>query len=217
MPSIDTLITFTLAAFIMNISPGPSNLYVLARSISQGIKGGLVATAGLAVGSLVHLLATILGLSAVLRYSPNLYLLIKVLGALYLIYLGVSYWRSSAKKDDLEVKKSHKKSLFKIFRESVIVEVTNPKTALFFLAFLPQFVSPESGAVTSQLLVLGLIVTISAIPCDVLVTVFSNKMANSIRNNPKAQTIQERVSGSILLGLGSFIVADEVIHKFDTP
>jgi threonine/homoserine/homoserine lactone efflux protein len=213
MPSIDTLVTFTVAALVMNISPGPSNLYVLARSISQGVQGGLVATAGLAVGSLVHLVATVLGLSAVLRYSPNLYLLIKILGALYLVYLGVSYWRNRSSGANSDIQKSQQKPLWKVFWESVLVEVTNPKTALFFLALLPQFVSPESGSVSTQLLILGAIVTISAIPCDVLVTLFSSRMSSTIKNNPKAQVIQERVSGSILLGLGAFIIGDEVAEK----
>lgn len=211
MPSIEILIAFTLAALLMNISPGPSNLYVMARSIAQGNQGGIVATLGLAVGSLVHVAATVLGLSAIFKHSPMLYTIIKLLGAAYLLYLGYSYWKTSNEKHpEAKVERTKAKPLEKVFYESVIVEVTNPKTALFFLAFLPQFVVLESGPVATQLFIFGIIVTISAIPCDILVALFSSKVANWLVKNEKAQVIQERVSGSILLGMSAYIIADEV-------
>lgn len=96
-----------------------------------------------------------------------------------------------------------------VFKESVIVEVTNPKTALFFIALLPQFVTPESGSIAMQLLALGIIVTISALPCDILVAVSSSKVANWLVKNERAQEIQEKVSGSILFGMGAYIAFDE--------
>jgi threonine/homoserine/homoserine lactone efflux protein len=94
MPSAETLIAFTLAAVLMNLSPGPSNLYVMARTISCGIRGGFAAVAGLALGSLVHVVATVLGLSALFVYSPLAYEVVKISAALYLIYLGVRYFIS---------------------------------------------------------------------------------------------------------------------------
>ncbi|MCB0340314.1 MAG: LysE family translocator [Bdellovibrionales bacterium] len=209
MPSIEILLTFTAAALLMNISPGPSNLYVMARAIAQGVEGGIVAAIGLAVGSMVHVLATVLGLSAIFNHSPTFYTMIKLAGAAYLIYLGINYWKSKSLSTSQSVKKTREKPLLTVFKESIIVEVTNPKTALFFLALLPQFVVPESGSVSQQLLVLGIIVTVSALPCDVLVAVSSSKVANWLINNERAQQIQERVSGSILLGMGAYIVADE--------
>ena len=105
--------------------------------------------------------------------------------------------------------KTRQKPLFTVFRESIIVEVTNPKTALFFIALLPQFVVPESGPVSQQLLVFGLIVMISALPCDVLVAISSSKASDWLIKHKRAQQVQERVSGSILLGMGAYIVADE--------
>jgi threonine/homoserine/homoserine lactone efflux protein len=94
MPSTEVLIAFTAAALLMNISPGPSNLYVMARAIAQGTQGGIVAAIGLAVGSLVHVVATALGLSAIFAHSPTLYTIVKLTGAAYLVYLGITYWKS---------------------------------------------------------------------------------------------------------------------------
>ena len=210
MPSTEILIAFTVAALIMNISPGPSNLYVVARAIAQGTKAGVVAAMGLAVGSMVHVIATVLGLSVVFSQFPALYTTVKLVGAAYLIYLGVSYWKTKRSDADISVKPMKAKPLSSVFKESIIVEVTNPKTALFFIALLPQFVVPESGPVALQLLILGIIVTLSALPCDMLVAFSSSKASDWLLKNERAQIIQERISGSILFGLGAFIVADEV-------
>ncbi len=210
MPSIEVLIGFTAAAVIMNLSPGPSNLYVMARAVAQGARGGLVAAAGLAVGSLVHVFAAVFGLAAVFKYSPLAYTVFKLVGAGYLIYLGVSYWRAGPAAVE-NAERLPAKSLGTVFRESVIVEATNPKTALFFLALLPQFVDPAAGPVAPQFLLLGLIVTVSAIPCDVLVAVAAARVSQWLIRHEQAQVIQERVSGSILLGLGGYIVAAEAV------
>jgi threonine/homoserine/homoserine lactone efflux protein len=187
MPSAEVLIAFTLAALLLNISPGPSNLYVMARAIAQGTKGGIVAAMGLAVGSMVHVVATVLGLSAIFSHSPTLYTTIKLAGAAYLIYLGISYWKSKTSGGSEGIRQTRKKPLFAVFKESIIVEVTNPKTALFFIALLPQFVVPESGAVSQQLLIFGIIVTVSGLPCDVLIAVSSSKVSNWLVKHERAQ------------------------------
>ena len=210
MPSTEVLFAFTLAALMMNISPGPSNLYVMARAIAQGTRGGIIAALGLAAGSLVHVVAAVFGLSAVFEHSPALYTVVKLLGAGYLLYLGFSYWRAAAGESDNQLSRLKPKALSAVFTESMVVEVTNPKTALFFIALLPQFVVPESGPVSQQLLILGIIVTVSALPCDVLVAVSSSKVSAWLLQNQQAQRIQERVSGSILMAMGTYIVADEV-------
>ncbi|WP_438463223.1 LysE family translocator [Marinomonas sp. PE14-40] len=214
MPSIEILLAFTLTSLLMSLSPGPSNLYVMARSIAQGVQGGLVAAAGLGVGSLIHVAAAVLGLSVLFSHSPTLYMMVKLIGALYLIYLGVNYWRahSGSGSDDeaLPVKKTKSMPLKKVFIQSIIVEVTNPKTALFFIALLPQFVVPESGPIALQLFVLGMIAALTALPCDILVAVSSSKVASWLLKHKNAQVIQDKVSGSILLGMGSFIAVGEV-------
>lgn len=222
MPSIETLIAFTIAAFIMNLSPGPSNLYVMARTLEQGVRGGIAAVAGLAAGSLVHVVATVLGLSAIFAYSPSAYTGLKIVGAAYLIYLGLSNFRKKASDDAalLEGIESNPQTILKsspkIFRESVLVEVTNPKTALFFIALLPQFVNPEAGPTAPQFLLLGLIVTLSAIPCDVFVTLFTHKASALIKENPKLQLWQDRVSGTILTGLGVYVLFSDFFGTENT-
>lgn len=213
MPSIEVLIAFTGAALLMNISPGPSNLYVMARAIAQGTQGGIIAALGLAAGSLVHVVATALGLSAIFAHSPTLYMIIKLMGAAYLMYLGITYWKSKGSGGNEKGKRPKKKPLLSVFQQSVIVEVTNPKTALFFIALLPQFVVPESGPVSQQLLTLGIIVTISALPCDIFVAVSSSKISNWLLKHERAQQIQDRLSGSILFAMGAYIVSDQVISS----
>lgn len=210
MPSTEVLITFTLAALLLSLAPGPSNFYVMARAIAQGAAGGAVAALGLAAGSLVHVLAAVWGLSAVFSHSPGLYLAIKLAGAAYLVYLGLRYLREAAPAPAQAPAGPRHKPLGSVFRESVIIEVTNPKTALFFIAFLPQFVVPESGSVGQQLLVLGLIVTVSALPCDLLIAFCASKLTRWLNRHQRAQVLQEQVSGGILLSLGAYIAGDEL-------
>lgn len=214
MPSAEALITFTIAAFIMNLSPGPSNFYIMARTLAQGIRSGLAAVAGLAVGGLIHVVAAVLGLSALFAYSPLAYTVLKIVGAGYLIYLGVSAWRAANAGTDVaefheESEQRGEMKYRRIFQESVLVEVTNPKTALFFLALLPQFVVPQAGPAAPQFLLLGLIVTLSAIPCDLFVTFFASRAATVINGNPAIQSWQDRVSGTILISLGTYVLLSD--------
>jgi len=136
----------------------------------------MVAAFGLATGGLVHVLAAVLGLSVLLTTMPVLYTGVKLVGAAYLIWLGISSWRKHDAVNPAGTR-SGLKSLGRIYRESIIVEITNPKTALFFIALLPQFVDPALGPVSWQLLVLGVVITLTAIPCDLLVALFSSKAA----------------------------------------
>src|ERR1700742_307788 len=149
MPTIQTLLLFTAAAFAMNISPGPSNLYVMSRSLAQGTSAGLVAAGGLATGSLFHVTVTSLGLAVILKYSPLAFTAMKLGGAGYLIFLGgrMLLAKSAPLAPDARLPK---KPLGRIFRESAVVEILNPKTALFFLAFLPQFADPKVGPLAPQ-------------------------------------------------------------------
>lgn len=204
MPSLETLLIFTAAALVMNLSPGPSNFYVLSRSVAQGTPAGLVATAGLAAGSLVHVTAAALGLSAIFLYSPVAYGILKLAGACYLIYLGLACWFSLQPMPDCRSAPTATPRR-KIFRESVLVEVLNPKTALFFLAFLPQFADVEAGPLAPQILLLGMIVTLSGLPCDGAVAALSGRAGRILSASSLAQRLLNWVSGSILIGLGAFL------------
>jgi len=202
MPSLETLLVFTLAAMAMNLSPGPSNFYVLSRSVGQGAGAGVLAASGLAIGGLAHVLAATLGLSLLFEAAPLLYTTFKFVGAGYLIYLGV---RTFLTKVDPDVAvATDRRTGARILKESILVEVLNPKTALFFIAFLPQFVDP-SKPVTPQFLVLGVIVTLTAIPCDIVVAVGAGKVARWLRDNLGIQRLRNRVSGGILVGLGAYV------------
>lgn len=216
MPTFETLVAFSFAAFLLSISPGPSNLYVMARSIHQGFIGGAAAAGGMAVGSFIYVILSALGLAAIFTYAPLAYTLLKVFGAIYLIYLGISYLRAPAidttmPEADSTTQTTKHPSLLKIFNQSIVVELTNPKTALFFLAFLPQFVSAEQGNVTLQFIVLGVIYAIIALLCDLFVAGMSGKLGGWLRNNPKFINYQDKISGSLLMGLGSYIGIQEVV------
>lgn len=192
----------------MNISPGPSNLYVMSRSLSQGTRAGLVAAIGLATGSLFHVTATALGLSVVLRYSPTLYAAVKLAGAGYLIFLGLRLLLTKGAALAAAPSGNHR-SHGRIFRESIVVEILNPKTALFFLAFLPQFADPGAGPLAPQLLLLGAIVTLTAIPCDVVVALAAGAAARTLARRPLYGRLQTWLSGSILVSLGAYVAASE--------
>lgn len=208
MPSWETLVLFTAAAVVMNLSPGPSNLYVMARSVAQGPGAGMLAAAGLAVGSLVHVAAAAIGLSALFLASAEAYAALKWIGAGYLVWLGIQHWRAARRSPD-PVSAVPPKPSARIFRESVLVEVLNPKTALFFLALLPQFVDPSAGPIVPQTLLLGLIVTVTALPCDALLAFASGAVARRLARSPWLAQWQERVSGTVLIGLGAWVAASE--------
>lgn len=208
MPSLETLIIFAVAAAMMNISPGPSNLYVMSRSLAQGPRAGLIATAGLATGSLFHVGVTALGLAAILQYSPTFYSAVKLGGAAYLAFLGLRLLLSKASDVAATAAVGHRRHL-RIFRESILVEMLNPKTALFFLAFLPQFADPPAGPLAPQLLVLGAIVTLTAIPCDAFVALAAGAAARAMARRLLYRRLQNWLSGSVLVGLGAYVAASE--------
>jgi len=204
MPSIEILSIFFTAVLIMHLSPGPSNLYVMSVSISHGGNSGAIAALGLAVGGLVHILAATLGLSALFAYYPSAYTAMKLVGAAYLIYLGLNYAlgnHSITLQKDEALKKTHGR----IFRESALVEITNPKVALFFMVFLPQFVDNSAGNPALQIFGLGMIVMITALPIDFFVAYGSSGISKWLLENTGIQKIQARISGGILICLGGYM------------
>src|SRR5215470_9935024 len=175
MPSVTHLAIFALAALAMNAAPGPSNLYVLSRSLAQGAAAGLVSALGLALGNLFHVALAVAGLAALLRYVPAAYDAIRLAGAAYLIYLGIRLLRG--RDAGAEPAALQRRPLGRVLFDAALVELLNPKTALFFLAFLPQFVEPAAGPAGPQFLLLGLIVTLTALPCDSLVAPAGARLA----------------------------------------
>lgn len=204
MPSIDTLLIFTGVALAMNISPGPSNLYVMSRSIAQGPGAGVVSAVGLATGGLVHVVAAAFGLSVIFQASATAYALLQLAGAAYLVWLGIGFLRKRPPTALAPEQVPHRSRL-RIIRESALVEILNPKTALFFLALLPQFIDTAAGPIVPQVLLLGLIVTVTAIPCDLLVAFASGSLAKALQRRPVYGRIQDWLAGSVLVALGVWV------------
>jgi threonine/homoserine/homoserine lactone efflux protein len=200
MPDLGALGLFVVAAMVLAVTPGPAVLYIVTRSISQGRAAGVVSCLGVAVGGLVHVLAAALGLSAVLAASALAFDVVKYAGAAYLVYLGV---RKLTQAPAATVEDAGgRRSLLRVFRDGVVVNVLNPKTALFFLAFLPQFVVPSRGDVPLQCAFLGSLFILIAFSTDTTWALLASGAGAWLRRHPRFVTTERYVSGSVYLGLG---------------
>jgi threonine/homoserine/homoserine lactone efflux protein len=199
------LAVFVGAAFVMNASPGPSNLYVLSRTMAGGRAAGLASVAGLALGALGHTLLVAFGLAALLAAVPAIYVAIRIVGALYLLWLGIRILMDRGGSATAAVV-AKPRGLARVIGQAVLVELTNPKTALFFLAFLPQFV-PADRAHPGAFVVLGAIVILTAIPLDLAVALAAGAMQRRFLANPALAGVQAWLSGLVLVGLGLFVLA----------
>src|SRR5580700_7019640 len=164
IPNATSIGVFSVAAILLLLTPGPAVLYIVARSVEQGRIAGLASVCGIATGTLVHVLAAALGLSALLASSALAFAVVKYAGAVYLIYIGVRRLkRADAPAAQINLPR---RSLGRLYRDGFVVNLLNPKTALFFLAFLPQFVDPSRGAVAFQIAFLGLLFTLMGLTSD---------------------------------------------------
>jgi threonine/homoserine/homoserine lactone efflux protein len=197
----NTLAVFAAAALALAVVPGPAVLYIVARSVDQGRFAGLVSALGICVGSLVHVTAATIGLSSLLASSATAFTVVKYAGAAYLILLGIH--RLLTREEVAEVAARPPRALRKIFRDGVIVNVLNPKTALFFLAFLPQFVDPDQGATTLQILVLGLVFTVIALSSDSLWALAAGTAGGLLRRSRWYLGVKRWVTGTVLVALGA--------------
>ncbi|GGF79195.1 LysE family translocator [Alteromonas lipolytica] len=201
----DTLLAFVFATLIISLSPGPSNLYILACTLGSGRSGGTAAALGMAIGSSSYAIATAFGLAALILYVPVIFTLIKVLGALYLIYLGVNALRFATAP---HLRKPVQATTRQIVSRSLLVELSNPKTALFFIAFLPQFTHATGDMLVNDLLVLGLLFSGIALCCDLLVVQLSHQLGRWMAKSPRVAVRQEQLVGLIFLGLGATLLFD---------
>ena len=195
-----TLILFIAAAGALLIVPGPAVLYIVTRSIDQGRRAGIVSVLGISVGTMCHIFAAALGVSAILASSALAFDIVKYLGAAYLIYLGVR--KLLSKEDELLLQDIQKQRLARIFRQGVIVNLLNPKVALFFLAFLPQFVNPARGSVPLQMMLLGLILLVMGLFSDSMYALLAGTAGNWLKTNRQFLRAQKYVTGTIYIGLG---------------
>ena len=191
---------FFLASLVLLLVPGPAVLYIVARSADQGRKAGLVSVAGIHLGTTVHLAAAVLGLSAVIAASATAFTVVKLAGATYLLYLGIRTLRSAAPVVS-DAHGSHR-SMRRVFFDGAIVNVLNPKTALFFLAFVPQFVDPAAGDATVQLIILGATFTALSMITDSLLALAAGFLGTWLRAHPIVAARQHWASGLSYIGLG---------------
>lgn len=199
VPNQSSLLLFTSAALLLLVMPGPAVFYIVGRSIALGRRAGLVSVLGIAVGTLVHVTAATVGLSALLLSSATAFATMKYLGAVYLIYLGVQRLRHM----EIEPSRSIEQvKLGRVFGQGVVVNVLNPKAALFFFAFLPQFVDTSRGRTTAQILFLGLLFTVMGVVSDSVWALFAGSVAERLRVNLRWNRAQRVISGGILISLG---------------
>ncbi|WP_075837095.1 LysE family translocator [Deinococcus marmoris] len=200
MPDLTTLLAFAAATLALVLIPGPSVLYIVARSIQGGRRAGFVSALGVQVGGLVHVLAAAVGISALVLSSALLFSAVKYLGAGYLIYMGIKTLLS--RDTDPELPTLTPRSLGQTFRQGVLVNVLNPKTALFFLAFLPQFVRPDHGSVAVQTLVLGGFFLLLATISDSMFALLAGSVGQKLRGNRVFARRQKYLTGSVYVALG---------------
>jgi threonine/homoserine/homoserine lactone efflux protein len=211
MAGTDVLIAFALATAVFAYFPGPALLYTIAQTLARGRRGGLMAALGIHLGGYAHVLAATLGLSALFQHVPELFLVVKIAGALYLVWLGIGMLRSG---DDFAALPGagpgvSDKSVPRALVDSFIVELLNPKVALFFIAFLPQFVDPAGSLpVWTQFLILGVIVNVAFSSADLIAVLFTSALAGRLKRSGRALRVARRVGGALLIGLGARLALD---------
>jgi threonine/homoserine/homoserine lactone efflux protein len=201
MLTLEQFSGFLVAALLITATPGPDNLMVLGMGISNGRRQGIAFGLGCAAGCLSHTLLAVIGVSALIAASPTAFTLLKTLGGLYLIWLGLNAWRSSGSAGVKSVGTATNSS-GSLFLKGCIANAINPKVVLFFLSFLPQFVVATHGQVPMQMAGLGLTFTLQAAVLFSLLGYFSGAVGQWLTKQPKASVILDRVAGTIFVGLG---------------
>ena len=200
MPDPASLAVFVLAALALLLVPGPAVLYIVARSIHQGRRAGLASVLGIHVGTLVHIAAATVGLSALVVSSAVAFTAVKVAGAVYLVALGL--WTLFSGGAETEIALGGERRLRRVFAQGIVVNVLNPKTALFFLAFLPQFVDADAAHPALQIAFLGLLFVALGLVTDSLWALAAGTAGGVLRRSRRFATVQRYVTGSVYVGLG---------------
>jgi len=204
----------------MSLSPGPSMLYVLSRSVGQSRAAGLASALGLAIGGVILAMVAASGLALIFERSTLLFQLVTTLGGLYIIYLGAQGLRelraeplnlelAQEREDETAGEQRGDEALLKIVSQGVLVELLNPKTVLFFVAFIPPFVDPSRGAVTGQLLILGLLVPLTALPSDLLIAFVGGSIAERLKAHQGQRQALKLLGSLILIGIGLSVFLSE--------
>lgn len=205
MPSTELFIAFLATTAIFAFIPGPAMLYAAAQTMARGRWSGLMASLGIHLGGYLHVIAAAAGLSVLFHAVPTLYMLVKLAGAAYLVWLGISLFRARAE-DDAALPGFEQKSARRAFIESISVEVLNPKTAIFFMAFLPQFINAAGPVpVWLQFIILGTIVNMMFSVADLVCVMLAGAVMARLKRSGSAQRMMRRAGGTVLVGLGAHL------------
>jgi len=202
MFGIENLPVFIGTGILLNLYPGPDTLYIIGRSVSQGRTAGVYAVLGISTGALVHSIIGAMGLSAILTTSAHAFMVVKYIGAAYLIYQGIKMIFEKQKSNQNSVDIIHQKGLFKVYKQGALTNILNPKVAIFFMALLPQFISVESTNKALSFIMLGLIfITTGTIWC-LIVALFSSGLSHRLRKNSSNMKWLMRLNGALFTYLG---------------
>ena len=202
MLELQTFPLFLAAALLVALTPGPGILYVAARTLAGGRSEGLASSFGTGVGGFVHVIAAAIGVSALVMASAEAFTGLKIAGAVYLIWLGIKTWRQAGILNPIATKAT---GVRRAFREGIVVEALNPKTAAFFLAFVPQFVDPSAN-IALQFIVLGTISVGLNTGVDAVVAYYAANARASLSNRPSLIVKMRRTSGAVMFGLGASLL-----------
>ena len=197
--SHETLLSFFLASLVLGLAPGPDNIFVLTQSALYGARAGLSTTLGLITGLCVHTTAVALGVAVIFQQSALAFTLLKTVGAAYLLYLAWLSFRSGSARAFLETRPFPGHAV--LWRRGVVMNITNPKVSLFFLAFLPQFADPTRGSLPLQILLLGLLFMLATLAVFGTVALLGGRLAEWFNRSPHGQVLINRVAGCVFTAL----------------
>ncbi|MES9845624.1 MAG: LysE family translocator [Candidatus Sedimenticola sp. PURPLELP] len=207
MLSPETLLLFLTSSTLLALAPGPDNLFVLAQSMANGAKAGIIITLGLCTGLLVHTTAVAFGLAVIFQTSALAFTILKFLGAAYLLYLAWQALRPHH--DDSPNPASQPIKASQLYRRGIIMNITNPKVSIFFMAFLPQFTDPAQGNITLQLLLLGALFLLSALVVFSAVSLLSGSIGKRLKQSPKVELLLNRMAGTVFAALAVKLLVSE--------
>jgi len=202
MSDLSFWVLFFSAALALNIAPGPDLLYILTKTIANGRKVGVAASMGVCTGALFHVFAAAVGLSAILVSSALAFTVVKFVGVAYLLYLAWDAFKSAGTSLQVSAEGQPKETPWAAFRQGVLVDILNPKVAIFFMAFLPQFIREDAGSVPLQLVYLGLLVIAVAMVVETAYVLLAAKLTNKVRSSKRLSVWLDRTVGTIFVALG---------------
>lgn len=202
MGSLDQFLVFLAAAVLLNVSPGADHVFILTRTVAQGRLAGFLSSWGVCTGAMIHVLAAAFGISAILAASATAFTVVKLAGAAYLIWLGVRALQSKGLALSADPGATPPAGAWKIYRQGVIVDLLNPKVAVFFMAFLPQFVDPALGSAAWQMIALGAVVIAVALVWETFLVFGAGALTQRLRTQPAIAKWINRASGATFIGLG---------------